>query len=276
VIYCGRWDAYLLNEYPAEQCETASDHPFIRIAGSSAEWERGRFRLHIADTLLGGGDIEGDLSFAPYSLPHCTTADGKALPLPHTWVLAAPGCRVEGELAIRRPGGAREVAFRGLGYHDHNYGGEDFTAAMRAWSWGRVHLPDATLVYYHVTPLAGLDPTQRLILVEHETGMAHSLDGTLAPRGWRPNPFLLASPGVVGFRGAAEGMEISGRACPRTVVDPGPFYLRFLSNFEVTVQRDSVTSRHQGLGFAEYLQPARLDWRWTWPMLKTRFIRSTG
>jgi carotenoid 1,2-hydratase len=273
----GRWHSYLLNEYPADQCETTADRPFIRIAGSAAEWlpGEGAFRVRVADSLLGGGGIEGELRFRPEALPHCTTGpgDGSAS---HTWVLAAPVCRVEGAVRIRRPAGEETVRFSGTGYHDHNHGTEDFTAAMRAWSWGRVHLPDATLVYYDVTPLDGLAPTRRLLLVERGTGRVHRLEGPVAGHGWRANPFLLRAPGEIRFHGTSEGVKVEGQVRPGSIVDPGPFYLRFLSDFDVTVEQDGRSYRHRGQGFAEYLQPARLDWRWTWPMLKTRFIRSTG
>jgi hypothetical protein len=325
----GRWDAYLLNEYPATQCETASDRPLIRIAQSSAEWlptdngrpttdhrppttdhppapgwsvvrrpssvvqdpsrpdptaptpkaqgprpnTQPRFRLRVADTLLGGGTIDGEIDFVPLYIPH-SPAVGTAGPGDHTWVLAAPTCRVHGAMEIRRPAGARTLTFRGMGYHDHNYGVEDFTVAMRAWSWGRVHTPEDTLVYYDVAPRGSHALTRRLIHLEHETGAVRMLDGTLAGHGWRPNAFLLSSPGAIRWRGSGGGVTLSGAARPRTIVDPGPFYLRFLSDFDVTLEQDGVIHRHRGPGFAEYLQPARLDWRWTWPMLKTRFLRT--
>jgi len=50
--------------------------------------------------------------------------------------------------------GAREIDFRGRGYHDHRYGTGPLAATLRCWASGRVFLGDSTYAFHAARPLA--------------------------------------------------------------------------------------------------------------------------
>ena len=72
------------------------------------------------------------------------------------WVIAQPRAEVTGHLSV----GGRRFPVRGVGYHDHNWGvggaqagvaGEATTSALAGlfdyWYWGRLYLPNHTIIY---------------------------------------------------------------------------------------------------------------------------------
>lgn len=59
------------------------------------------------------------------------------------WTIAQPRAKVTGTLILN----GKEISVNGTGYHDHNWGNIALTSMYNYWYWGRVFLPDQTLIY---------------------------------------------------------------------------------------------------------------------------------
>ncbi|HVS30604.1 MAG TPA: hypothetical protein VMS98_04020 [Thermoanaerobaculia bacterium] len=209
------------------------DRMSIAIGENRAAYRDGVYEIELHDELLDGRSVSARFEFkvesARVSSPAPAARNGGA---PHVWILAAPRCEVTGSISV--DGTTR--SFAGTGYHDHNLGERSLQAQFRHWRWGRAHFRDETFVYYEADGVSALDQPVR--------------DETLAR-----NIYMLRY---------AETLRAGGyRIRQRRIVDNGPFYLRFLSEF-TSPSGQTVT------GFSEVLRPRALEWKWFWPLLDSR------
>ena len=135
---------------------------------------------------------------------------------------------------IRVDGATR--TFAGTGYHDHNVGERSLQRQFRHWRWGRAHFRDETFVFYEAD---GVSPFEQPIRDQQHARNVYML--RYAEK-FTAGDFLVNQ---------------------KRIVDNGPFYLRFLSEF-TNPAGETVT------GFSEVLRPAALDWKWFWPLLDSR------
>jgi carotenoid 1,2-hydratase len=168
-VYEGERPVAEFTTHAAPEEFAASPHaPAARVAGNEFACEGdGSFTLRVRGFPAGGGAggaacLSAQLVFRPLFRhpPHETQLPGAgAAPDVHRWVIAAPACEVSGAVVFAPPTGdgsrtgAREIDFRGRGYHDHRYGTAPPGAALRRWASGRVHVGDGTYAFHVARPL---------------------------------------------------------------------------------------------------------------------------
>ena len=137
----------------------------------------GLWQMTLADENANGRKLDTSLTFtAPPLQPATVTSD--RFDDTHSWLPAAPFCRVSGQITLREAHnpGAETISFEGTGYHDHNWGRLPFDAAIRDWYWARAALGGTrAAVLYHVRPRGRGKALTHLLLFEdghlrrHET-----------------------------------------------------------------------------------------------------------
>jgi carotenoid 1,2-hydratase len=263
----GKQVAYALNRYPRSQFDAARDGLRVRVGPSAIDGSvRGAF-VHVDVPLLFGGRLEADVRFR--SAAHCEQLDfgpGDASSK-HVWNPIAPACRVEGTLRLAPRGGgeATEESFAGTGYEDHNYGSRPLTEGIDRWHWGRAHLGDTTVVFYH-NELTGGRAESVLAVVSESAEPFHADWVEFDVTRWGRRILCPRFPREVSLRGAAgdKTVRLDGRV--RTILDWGPFYMRFLTDFDCEVGGTVLS----GPGISEYLDPRGLRARVLRPLVKTR------
>lgn len=230
----GGTTAYMVNLHPDAVVE-----PFaIRIGENTAALVDGTYEITLEDQLLDTSPLQARLRFTPEPTPLVQQRSGAADG--DLWILAAPRCSVEAGFRI----GERTLELGGIGYHDHNVGTLPLQERFRRWSWGRAHFSDSTFVYYDAE---GLD------------GVRASFPSPARSSDFARNIYALRHPRELRIGDVTVRQD--------RIVDNGPFYLRFLSEFERGGERV--------WGFSEVLRPRALSWRWFWPMLDAR-VRPVG
>ena len=253
----GKTAIYALNRYPAAAFVHEAGPFSVAVARSRVDRDASGYALHVETPAQDGRrSILADLRFtpAPGTTPLERDLGGRGGP--HHWILAAPDCRVEGTVSLRGPRGL-SVDFRGRGYHDHNAGAEELSLAWTRWRWGRVHLGSKTAIYYQAEPRDG--PTRSLwVVCDDGRPMVVRDDAPFTFDDWRRHP--------LGIRYAKRlGLDGVGSWTHRKLVDYGPFYLRWLSEFEVDGK--------SGLGICELLEAKNLHKPWSNWMIPFRLKR---
>ena len=185
----------------------------------------------------------------------------------HGWVLVAP--RVEASVSLSLAEHGIEMvrtAWSGLAYRDHNYGSRPLHGDFGDWYWGRVHAADRTLVYL-ATPNAASP-----ILFCGEVGEGASVllpwtDVRMETDRMRPSMMGL----ITGRRITLTGTDPRGHEARlichnRHVVEDGPFYQRYLSDW-------SLDGIDLGRGTSEYMLASRLGAAWIRPFLRLPLFR---
>lgn len=254
----GRTVAYALNRYPSDRFAHESGPFAVAVARSRVEREGSGYRLHVeAPAKDGRRTILTDLYFRPAPETEPLERDLGGPGGSHHWILAASDCRVDGRVVLEGRGGF-DLEFRGRGYHDHNAGAEEISRALIRWRWGRVHLGRRTATYYQAEPREG---PVRTLWVACDDGRPTEVREDIDIRLDDPRRHPL---GIRYARSLAiEGVDAAWRH--RDLVDYGPFYLRWLSEFEVDGEK--------GLGICELLETRALHKPWFNWMIPYRLKR---
>ena len=175
----------------------------------------------------------------------------------HDWTpLMGPA---QGRVDVRFGATAR-YAFEARGYHDRN--GADaplHELGFRHWIWGRIPLSDREIIYYVLWPRGGGEPTcLGLEIAQDGSTTIHKevtarCSGTrreLAGMSWRERVELFI------------GGERWGEVRMRSIIDNGPFYLRFFTESRFRGER--------AVGLGESCEPARVDLARHRPLVKMR------
>lgn len=166
----------------------------------------------------------------------------------HHWVLANPLCDVEGVFRVfdaSAPGEGLGIRFRGLGYHDHNYGTGPLGPGLKRWIWGRAAFDDAVYTFHYARPKNGKLPDE-VHLVEADATGVREIDIRGVKADWsRISPMMLQYPSEVALGGV---MKLSN---PQ-LIDSAPFYMRLIYEADVRGRR--------GTALCEVAYPHRLRW----------------
>ena len=182
-----------------------------------------------------------------------TNNNGK-VPL-HQWLLSVPKADVEGTIAIIERGGAvRTIPVRATGYHDHNLGAVPMQEYISRWYWGRVFSKPFDLVYY-VVFFKNNDYKPLALLVLHDNrSETVTIHDTLH---FRERNFSSGFFSPIHSRNIDLYYEnVHLKIHHDTVLDSGPFYLRFAS--AISLQKDGQDFEEMR-GISEFLNPARLQ-----------------
>jgi carotenoid 1,2-hydratase len=172
----------------------------------------------------------------------------------HEWNLVAPRCKVYGYSATSQGGSLSfRRDFRGIGYHDHNLDSRWLPDTVRTWDWGRVHLEDATVVFYDFTSSDGGRVTK---LFRTVNGVGRMTDCTVEEHGSKRDAFGLSYPRQVVYKGD-DGMTLT--VSNSRPVDSSFFYLRFVNDVTVTTPSGKTVA---GRALTERLVPHALRFRW--------------
>ena len=251
----GKTLAYALNAFRSKDFVHQADPFSVCVAGNVVERRDDGYHLHIETPAVDGRRaIEAELWFQPAASTRPFEINLGDEARPHHWILAAADCQVHGKVSLRGRT-SRSLDFQGRGYHDHNAGIEDLTIAMKRWRWGRVHAGPWTTVYYHAEPH---DAREQSVLIHCLHGepvevLAHE-EFHFDHHDWARSTFGIVHERELLLRAkCAEATPCVARR-HRHLVDAGPFYLRWVSDFDV--QRDG---RHwSARGICEHLETRNL------------------
>lgn len=180
----------------------------------------------------------------------------------HQWNLVLPYARLECRMNLSYRGNIKkEVKFNGSAYHDHNVGNIPMKEHFFDWYWGRIHFPQATLVYYIMNKKEGQMPKAFLISRDNKR-LLHTLDLS-ASRTKRTNRFFLRAARRLAFT----SQELEIKVEHRHSVDSGPFYCRYLS---IGKMYHPALGTETAEGIAEYIRPDRIHRRIFWPLVNMR------
>ncbi|TYP95494.1 hydroxyneurosporene synthase [Fodinibius salinus] len=258
---------YSFTEFEASDCSFDEERPFVEVGPHRMEIQNTsgllKYHLTLEETLASGDQIEASLTFKS-SLPvdslfkNCDERSGE-----HLWNLVQPRAEVEGSFHITGPTvEAREIGFKGRGYHDHNTGYEPMHNEFEDWYWGRFHFSHATLVYYLMNRES--DKQHRAWLIDNNNGkVLNELDNVRLEDEGR-TLFGLRTAHRIWLHSDRVSVQIQqGR-----LLDNGPFYQRFMSDaFLQIVDQDYIESQR---GISEYICPQRIYNRFFWPFVNMR------
>jgi len=179
----------------------------------------------------------------------------------HFWNLTQPRAKVHVNLELNTGNGSHEsLNWIGNGYHDHNLGCEPMMNTFTDWYWGRAHFKNHTLIYYlmkkhEILDFKGwlLDDKQSII----DIFQSGRLNGKIS------NVFMLDCAETLSLKGKKAKVEIN----QRQLLDSGPFYYRFKSDFELHLNGWKESCE----GISEYIYPSRIHQKRYWPLVHMRY-----
>ncbi len=184
----------------------------------------------------------------------------------HSWVLASPSNSVAGDFEIFDGSKTERVSFNGRGYHDHNFGRVPMSADIHSWYWGRAHSRDLDLVYYTISYKdQAKEPFSFLLLTRQDRVLAaeHRLKTVE-----RAQAGLLFTPRYA-TRLCLSNARVHFAAEQVKILDTGPFYLRFNSEFDLSLDG----ARFQMSGISEFLHPERINSSLVLNLIKSKIWR---
>jgi len=187
-------------------------------------------------------------------------------PEPHAWIIAAPRLRANVDLAVLEGESVRTaVRWHGMGYHDHNLGSRPMQADHGDWFWGRIHDATRTVVYL-ATP--GAAQPFAWLGVADDQGLHICSDVIVSVRQPRISFMGLRCGRTIACSGTLPSGESLVVECANaTVVENGPFYQRYLSDWIINGTR--ITTQ----GMSEYMDCSRYTRAWIRPFLRTIWQR---
>jgi len=171
----------------------------------------------------------------------------------HNWLPSATDCNVTGKLKIYRNSARRKTEFSGRGYHDHNWGNESLFQNMSDWYWGRVISNEYSLIYFYIKYSdKEKEPFKKLLLFKNNILITQKND-------FKINFNLKKNYWLLNYN---ELMEIEADDLKLIVnnsdkIDNGPFYIRFLSDFYLSLNNEVIIDDKRG--FSEYINTKRLS-----------------
>lgn len=264
----GKQIAYALNRHPEAEFAASREGLSVRVGPNTLGRDEDGAISAVVDApmLFGGGRLSGDLRVCPSGTDGggIREVEGKS---DHVWNPLNPSCSVAGTLRLAGADGSEKwsTEFEGRGYVDHNYGRRPLTEGIRRWHWGRAHLGDTTIVYYHTEPTSGSDESV-LAVIDGSGAPADCSDVRFEATDWRRRVLCPRFPNAVAVSGQRGDDRVSFTARRRHVVDWGPFYMRFICDVTATIGSRELS----GVAMTEYLDPRGLRARWLRPLIKTR------
>ena len=264
LFHKGRMVGEALQEFSSKFLKASDQQGAVLLGPNRFNWdERGdppSYVVTVQAPLRGGKKLlRARLFFTPL------IGEIPALPKPklhstHTWVLAAPHCRVEGTLEWCGVGGEveKEQGFIGKGYHDHHFGSVPLDRFVKGWHWGRVFLGDETLVYSVQIPSDSGESPSGFLLTAGKTEI-QTWDVAFQLSKNRRNFFWLPYQKTLGFMDT-HSLEINHDQ----ILSDGPASLIFEDKVAWTQNGETLV----GKGLSQYLYPSRLTSRFFFPMLK--------
>ncbi|NTV06343.1 MAG: carotenoid 1,2-hydratase [Chlorobiaceae bacterium] len=197
-----------------------------------------------------------------------TNNNGK-VPL-HQWLLSVPRANVEGTIAIteQSDGSVRTIPVKAKGYHDHNLGAVPMQEYISRWYWGRAFSTHFDIIYY-VVFFKNNDYQPLSLLVLHDNvSDAFTVYDTVR---FHESNFRRGLFSPLHSRDLHLHFEhASLKIHHDTVLDAGPFYLRFASSISLKTRDKHI---EEITGISEFLNPLRLESRFMRFFTRSRIWR---
>lgn len=248
-----------INEFSPEKFTARSDLPGCHIGDSFFNLEKAPYGsgyvVSVSATLGRNKRIEASfewLSIEADLAPEQFCFENTS----HCWNMVAPRSDVTGRITVYDRRGKRSDVrhFRGTGYHDHNIDNRWVAETVRDWYRGRAHFADATAVFYRYCELGDQQPETRLYVVRD--GALRERSASYEEQNYTRNRYGIRYP--TRLRLISED-NIRLRVKPLKIIDASFYYLRFLSEMNLTL-RDGRPRKT--IGITEFIAPENLKHRW--------------
>ena len=262
--------AEFTQEYAPGQLKASDHQPAVLLGSNRFNWDPEgappSYTLTLQGALPGRKSLRARLFLMPekFDLPPLESSESWPT---HSWILAAPRCRVEGTLQWCDAEGdvQKEQPFIGNGYHDHHLGTVPMDRFIKSWHWGRAFFKNRTLVYSVQVPADTKEPPEAVFLL-NEDGQTQVFTRklTLSLFRNRRNVFWVPYAKKLVLR-EVEGLPDWRFEIEHDVVlSDGPVSLVFQD--QVTLFHKDVAVR--GRGMSNLIDGPRLSSRWFFPMAK--------
>jgi len=258
---------------PASAVSASTKTCDVRMGANWAKGEHPQWDIHVQE-----GDSGCDLTFRSLTqgvIPPAGGGNFSSEELPHRylhWTVCQPRAEVTGELRL----GGRTMPVRGVGYHDHDWGVggaepreglgmlDGLIALYDFWYWGKLYLPDYTLVYSVGRGSEGLHyrPLNVLFTLKGDTLLARSDAVTYEERDMATDPGtgctyareLIITPEDPKTNGIMT-LKLKEVVESASFFVPGHGYLRFLYDCHAILDFDGHKVEVDDLGIHELMKP---------------------
>ena len=115
----------------------------VKMGDNHLHGEIPKYEIHFRSD-----DLGGDLFYENLTQGYRNPPDGIAVlgqePVRYMGhVVAQPRAKVTGKLILA----GKDIPINGEGYHDHNWGNVPLENTLEQWYWGRIFIPNYTMVY---------------------------------------------------------------------------------------------------------------------------------
>lgn len=185
----------------------------------------------------------------------------------HFWLPSANVCEVTGKVKFYRNFKRTKNEFTGYGYHDHNWGSEAMFQNIKDWYWGRAVTDNYSLVYFYILYNDEKRKPFNVLYIYKEGKLLYELNEFDTDLKNKKNYWFLNFNKSL----TIEKGDVKMVCKNKEKIDNGPFYIRFISRFDLYIKDQKVLS--QVTGFSEYINPKRLKSGFLKPFVNMRITK---
>ncbi|HRE42141.1 MAG TPA: hypothetical protein PLG90_12505 [Ignavibacteria bacterium] len=179
------------------------------------------------------------------------------------WYPAFPKCKISGKIYLDRSTknqrSVKKILVEGTGYADKNWSDKPIYKDIDDWSWGRCHLKEYTIIFFRI--IYSHKVFNKFLIYKNDKLIVHKENFNINSVKKR-NYWRLEYPSEIQITDSEVSLVIKNK----NLIDNGPFYIRFNSEFDLKINSDSVS----GNGFFEIIKPARLLNKFLHPFINLR------
>ena len=209
-------------------------------------------------------NFKSEFIFTVKSDPASVKNPGTEAGSKHFWLPAANVCEVSGKFKFYKNFKRTKTEFTGFGYHDHNWGNEAMFQNIKDWYWGRVVTDNYSLVYFYIIYNEEYRKPFKLLYVYKDGKLIKEFNEFDINLKRKKNYWFLSfSKSLI-----IKTDDIKMVCKNKEKMDNGPFYIRFLSRFDLFIKDEKVLSNETG--FSEYIKPSRFKSGFLKPFVNLR------
>lgn len=214
-------------------------------------------------TLYRGINVKCNLKFSPVrnlisAIPQINSENRD-----HFWKPSSPKGYLEADLEIIKNNNVtKKIEIKGMGYSDQNWGFMPIYHKISDWNWGRFHSEKINGIFFDIEYAEDYDKRfSKLILFNSNDELVFTGDASFVYKKQK-NYFNLN----YGSEIFIKNNKVSIITKCKDKVDNGPFYIRFISDFEINFEREIIRTK----GFTEYISPQRLKNKLLYPFISLK------
>jgi len=208
-------------------------------------------------------NVKCKIKFSPLKNIHNSIPQQFSENKDHYWRPVSPKGLLEAEIEIQKRNNETEkIKIEGAGYSDQNWGLVPIYHKISDWNWGRFHSGKLNGIYFDIDYSKEYDKRfSKLILYDAEGNTEYCGEASFDYKK-RKNYFNLNYGKVININGG----NLSVVTKCNDKVDNGPFYIRFISDFEINFKGEKIYAK----GFTEYISPGRLKNKFLHPFISLK------